>query len=79
MDWRIDLDRAKSLVGAKAIQGNLDPSILLASRPTLESRVDQLFESLPSRTGYIFNLGHGVLPETDYKQLKHPVDYVHAK
>lgn len=79
LDWRMDLNWAKQFTGSKAIQGNLDPAIMLASTETMYAHVDQLFDSLPSRTGYVFNFGHGVLPETDDIKLKKLVEYIHAK
>ena len=79
LDWRVDLDRAKTITGAKAIQGNLDPAVLLAGEPTIHAQVDRMFDSLPSHTGFIFNLGHGVLPATDDQILRKLVEYIHAK
>lgn len=79
LDWRTDIKRAKELVGSKAIQGNLDPAVMLASQQTIEAHTDRLLGDLPSRTGYIFNFGHGVLPETDDTKLRKLVEYVHAK
>jgi uroporphyrinogen decarboxylase len=79
LDWRVDISRAQQVIGAKAIQGNLDPAILLSDQSIIHAQIDQLFEALPSRAGYIFNLGHGVLPETDDAKLKELVRYIHAK
>ncbi len=79
LDWRIDLDRAQTIVGDKAMQGNLDPTVLLASQKMIETKVDSLLKSLPTRDGFIFNFGHGVLPETDDAKLKQLVEYLHAQ
>ena len=79
LDWRVDLSEAKKLIGNKAMQGNLDPALLLTEQQNIENKVDQLFDSLSSRQGFIFNLGHGVLPETNDVKLKQLVEYVHAK
>ncbi len=79
LDWRIDIDRAKSITDPKAIQGNLDPAVLLSDEATLHTQVDRIFKSLPSRSGFIFNLGHGVLPQTDDRALHKLVEYIHAK
>lgn len=79
LDWRIDIGQAKRAVGGKAVQGNLDPVVLLAGEKTIRENVDRIFESLPSRDGFIFNLGHGVLPETDDRVLSNLVEYVHGK
>jgi uroporphyrinogen decarboxylase len=79
LDWRIDLSRARELVPGRALQGNLDPITLLGSREVLERRVDEMFNDMPDRRGWIFNLGHGVPPEADDKLIKQLVEYVHAK
>jgi uroporphyrinogen decarboxylase len=79
VDWRIDLNNAKTIIGNKAIQGNLDPIVLLGDEKSIKANVDRIFTSLPSRNGFIFNLGHGVNPETDDKKLKMLVEYVHGK
>ncbi|HEY4160754.1 MAG TPA: uroporphyrinogen decarboxylase [Candidatus Saccharimonadales bacterium] len=79
LDWRIDLARAKQIAGSKSLQGNLDPTVLLADQETIHAHVDQLLGSLPARDGFIFNLGHGVLPETDDVKLKELVEYIHGK
>lgn len=79
IDWRIDISTARSIVGNKALQGNLDPTVLLADRKTIEAKADEIIGTLDSRIGYIFNLGHGVLPETDDRKIKKLVEYIHAK
>jgi uroporphyrinogen decarboxylase len=64
IDWRIDLRDARELVpGRCALQGNLDPSVMLAPDAVIEAEVRRVIDSAPN-TGYVFNLGHGVLPET---------------
>ena len=79
LDWRVDIAQAKNVIGGKAIQGNLDPVVLLGDEKIIKENVDRIFASLPSRNGFIFNLGHGVLPETDDRDLKKLVEYVHEK
>jgi len=80
LDWRIDLATARRLIHpAKALQGNLDPAVMLASRPLIETQAAGLLAALPDRAGYIFNFGHGVLPATDDAKLKALVDYIHAQ
>lgn len=65
VDWRIDLSQAREIVPSRcSLQGNLDPAALLAGEPALARAVDAVVASAPDR-GHIFNLGHGVLPETD--------------
>ena len=60
VDWRIELLAAKRLIGSKALQGNLDPAIVLADWNTIKTRVDEIFNDIDPHEGYIFNLGHGV-------------------
>jgi uroporphyrinogen decarboxylase len=79
IDWRISIDKAWKQIGFdKAIQGNLDPVLLLSDFPVIKKAVDELFASLPRREGYIFNLGHGVLPATPVKTLAKLTEYVHG-
>ncbi len=80
VDWRIRLDEAFRVVGArKAIQGNLDPAVLLAPKAMIEKAVRQLLHQWNGRPGYIFNLGHGVLPQTPVEHVKYLVDLVHEE
>ena len=66
VDWRVPLDEAVSRVEpGKALQGNLDPAILLSPWPVVEQRALQVLERGRTAEGHIFNLGHGVLPQTD--------------
>ena len=65
IDWRIDLADARQVVPERcAIQGNLDPAVMLAPRDVIQAEVLRVLQSAPDQ-GYVFNLGHGVLPETD--------------
>jgi uroporphyrinogen decarboxylase len=78
IDWRVDLEQAWSRVGYdKGIQGNLDPLILFADPATIRARASQLLEKAAGRPGYIFNLGHGILPETPVDHVLALVDAVH--
>lgn len=80
LDWHIDLNRASSMVGGKALQGNLDPMVVLtADRQTIRLKADSIIDSLPTRDGFIFNFGHGVLPETEVTKLQELVEYIHDK
>lgn len=79
VDWRISLHDAKNRIGDKSLQGNLDPAMLLAPWSAITPTVDEMFKEINPKQGYIFNLGHGVLPESDDATLKKLVDYVHAK
>ena len=79
VDWRIPLDQAWDRIGPdRALQGNLDPAALLAPRPTLEARVRDVLRRAGGRPGHIFNLGHGVLPETPVEALQAVVELVHG-
>ena len=81
VDWRIPLDVAWERIGAspaKAIQGNLDPAVLLAPRAELERHVRAVLDRAGDRPGHIFNVGHGVLPETPVEALQAVVEWVHG-
>lgn len=78
LDWRIPLDWGWSQVGAgSAVQGNLDPVALFAPPLELERRVRSVVEQAGGRRGHIFNLGHGILPETPVENVKAVVEMVH--
>lgn len=77
VDWRIELDWAWQLIGNRAIQGNLDPVWLLAPRSDLNRAVQDILRRAGGRPGHIFNLGHGVLPETSPDQVAYLVELVH--
>lgn len=80
IDWRIPLATAWEEVGYdKAIQGNLDPAILLGDFSLIKKRFDKMFDSLPKRDGFIFNLGHGVLPATPVENMIKLTEYIHNK
>jgi uroporphyrinogen decarboxylase len=80
VDWRLPLADAWQTIGSgKAIQGNLDPIVLLGDFGLVQKKVDDIFAHLPRKEGFIFNLGHGVLPETPYQNLTKLTEYVHAK
>jgi uroporphyrinogen decarboxylase len=77
VDWRINIDQAWADINYRAaIQGNLDPAVLFASLPELRMRVQELLKRTGSRPGHIFNLGHGILPETPVANVKAVVDMV---
>jgi uroporphyrinogen decarboxylase len=65
LDWRIPLDEGWDLAGNLGAQGNLDPAALLAPWPRLEAAALDVLERARDRNGHIFNLGHGILPQTD--------------
>lgn len=79
VDWRISLKEAKQRIGAKALQGNLDPAELLTPWATLQNTIDGLLAEINPKKSYIFNLGHGMPPEADDAVVKKLVAYIHAK
>ncbi len=80
VDWRISLKEARSRLGSDTpIQGNLDPVSLFAPPSFLEEKVDQVLEQADGHPGHIFNLGHGILPETPVENVEAVVQWVHAK
>ncbi len=80
VDWRTPLKFARATLGAaKAVQGNLDPAVLFASKDTLCRRIDDVLADAGPAPGHIFNLGHGIWPETDPDAVARLVDHVHAR
>ena len=80
IDWRVPLDEARHRVGAGvAVQGNLDPALCLTSWSVAEAETRDVLRRAGSAPGHIFNLGHGVLPETDPAILEQVVALVHAE
>jgi uroporphyrinogen decarboxylase len=78
VDWRISIDEAWSILGQVAIQGNLDPAILLGTNDFVHSRSKDILSRIGGRPGHIFNLGHGVLPDTPPEHVKNLVQFIHA-
>jgi uroporphyrinogen decarboxylase len=77
-DWRVRLDDAWRMIGHdRAIQGNLDPMALLADKAELRRRAIDVLDQAAGRPGHIFNLGHGVLPQTPVDHARALVDIVH--
>jgi uroporphyrinogen decarboxylase len=80
VDWRVPLDTAAHRIGPdRAVQGNLDPALVFAPWETVAARARDVLERGRSAGGHIFNLGHGVLPETNPDVLARLVDFVHAE
>lgn len=78
LDSRVDLDEAWRRLGAGVgVQGNLDPTILLTDQPCIRKHAQRILNQAAGRAGHIFNLGHGVLPETPYENVKALVEMVH--
>jgi len=79
VDWRVPLDAATRRVGpGRALQGNLDPAALFAGPAVLEREVTRVLAEGRAAPGHVFNLGHGVLPETDPDVLTRVVELVHT-
>jgi uroporphyrinogen decarboxylase len=78
LDWRVDLGDAWKTVGEDvAVQGNLDPLVLQSDLSTLKTQAKSILDAAGGRPGHIFNLGHGVLPDTDPNNVKALVNLVH--
>lgn len=79
VDWRIDLSKAWESLGYEiAIQGNLDPVVLLGPTELIESKTKMIIDNVRGRPGHIFNLGHGVLPNTPLDNVKFLIELVHS-
>jgi uroporphyrinogen decarboxylase len=78
IDWHIDLDTAwQQLKPGTAVQGNLDPVTLLAPWPEVQKRTQEILDRAAGRPGHIFNLGHGILPNTPRDNVRRLIDFVH--
>ena len=80
IDWRIPIEGGWEIVGAdRGVQGNLDPALLLGPFERVAAAANRILEAVAGRRGHIFNLGHGVLPDTDPADLARLVELVHAR
>jgi uroporphyrinogen decarboxylase len=70
LDWRIPLDQGWKAVGSGAVQGNLDPVLLFAGWKEIEASAREILRRADGQAGHIFNLGHGILPETPVENVK---------
>ena len=77
VDWRVPLADGVRRAGGRAVQGNLDPSLVFAPTEVMLARAAEVLEAGRAAPGHIFNLGHGVLPSTDPDQLARLTDFVH--
>jgi uroporphyrinogen decarboxylase len=77
LDWRINIGDAVAMLGDHAVQGNLDPVALFLPKEELEQRIKTLLNDACDAQGHIFNLGHGILPQTDPDKAKIAVEAVH--
>jgi len=79
VDWRIPIDEAWQRIGYdSAVQGNLDPTLLLGPIRRMFSQTDDILDRVAGRPGHIFNLGHGVLPSTPVEHVQMLAQYVHS-
>jgi uroporphyrinogen decarboxylase len=77
LDWRIRLDEGWTRIGSeKGVMGNLDPVALFSSTDVLRSHARRILEQAKGRPGHIFNLGHGILPETPVENVKALAEFV---
>jgi uroporphyrinogen decarboxylase len=80
LDWRVPIDRCwESLGSGRGVQGNLDPAVLLGPWERVEESTDRILDAVAGRRGHIFNLGHGVLPDTDPADLGRLVELVRER
>ena len=79
VDWRIPIDEAWTRIGAdRAVQGNLDPTLLLGPPARMLQQTDAVLGRVGGRPGHIFNLGHGILPSTPVEHVQMLAHYVHT-
>jgi uroporphyrinogen decarboxylase len=79
VDWRIPMDVAWDRIGhTRAVQGNLDPTLLLGPTERMFRQVDDILQRVGRRAGHIFNLGHGILPSTPVEHVQTLAQYVHS-
>jgi len=77
IDWNADLKNVKQILPAGvAVQGNLDPFVLYADKSVIEDKILQLFERMRGENGFIFNLGHGIMPDIPFDNVKHAINVV---
>jgi uroporphyrinogen decarboxylase len=78
LDWRVQLDDGWRRVGHDvAVMGNLDPVVLFANQDSLRTRAKRILDQAEGHGGHIFNLGHGILPQTPVENVIALVDMVH--
>ncbi|WP_033829572.1 uroporphyrinogen decarboxylase [Bacillus andreraoultii] len=77
LDWRMEIKDARAKGITKTLQGNLDPSLLLAPWEVIEERVSAILKQGVAQPGYIFNLGHGIFPEIKPETLQRLTNYIH--
>lgn len=77
VDWNADLKNVKqALPKGIAVQGNLDPFVLYADKPVIKKKIEGLFERMRDEEGFIFNLGHGIMPDIPFDNVKYAIEVV---
>jgi uroporphyrinogen decarboxylase len=78
VDWRVPIERAWELIGhERGVQGNLDPALLLGPWERVEAAATRILDAVDGRPGHVFNLGHGVMPESHPADLRRLTEFVH--
>jgi uroporphyrinogen decarboxylase len=77
LDWRLSIKEAREMGIMKAVQGNLDPAVLLAPWEVIEERVKEILDQGMEHPGYVFNLGHGIFPQIQPETLKRLTAFIH--
>lgn len=78
LDWRTSITKARELGVTKTLQGNLDPTLLLAPWEKLEAKAKEILDEGTQQPGYIFNLGHGVFPDAKVETLQKLTSFIHS-
>ena len=77
IDWNVDLlDMKNRLPTNIAVQGNLDPFVLYADKKVIKERIHKLFDRMKGTDGFIFNLGHGIMPDIPFDNVKYAIEVV---
>jgi uroporphyrinogen decarboxylase len=77
IDWNVDLlDIKKRLPAGTAVQGNLDPHVLYADKKVIKERIYRLFDRMKDEKGFIFNLGHGIMPDIPFDNVKYAIEII---
>jgi uroporphyrinogen decarboxylase len=76
LDWRVPLLETWKKLGSVAVMGNMDPTVLLGTPKTVRAEARRIINEVNGRPGFIFNLGHGILPDTPYDNVRVLIDTV---
>ena len=76
LDWRCNINEASLMLSKMPIQGNLDPTVLYGDRTRIKKSVKNIFEVIGRKTGHVFNLGHGILPDIDIDNVRYLIECV---